>query len=307
MRAGAGAVTGASFRRFFHPVLQIVCLQLAGEIRRSAPAGARDRGDRTMREMHKWKDKVELSLDNRQIFFLFFGLSVIGCFVFALGIMTGRRLQWEPGQQAAAIGNEDSLARLDEIEDDTDERFAFRSGPVRVRRRSPAADPRSRVAAARRGRGQGRARRRGREGRAGRAARGPGRRGRGQGRRVAKGPGSGDARGGQAQRQAEQARAGQAQRVGLGEAGRVGAGRQAQPRREAIHASDEGLLAGRGRDKLAASCATTATTFGSRATRSAAAPGTASGSASSTDWDDALAAKQAFEKAEHVIAYVVSL
>jgi cell division septation protein DedD len=77
--------------------------------------------------MHKWKDKVELSLDNRQIFFLFFGLSVIGCFVFALGIMTGRRLQWEPGQQAAAIGNEDSLARLDEVED-TDERFAFRSG-----------------------------------------------------------------------------------------------------------------------------------------------------------------------------------
>jgi cell division protein FtsN len=80
-----------------------------------------------MREMHKWKDKVELSLDNRQIFFLFFGLSVIGCFVFALGIMTGRRLQWEPGQEAAAIGNEDSLALLDETED-TDERFAFRSG-----------------------------------------------------------------------------------------------------------------------------------------------------------------------------------
>ncbi len=79
-----------------------------------------------MREMHKWKDKVELSLDNRQIFFLFFGLSVIGCFVFALGIMTGRRLEWEPGQEAAAIGSEDSLALLDE--DEQDERFAFRSG-----------------------------------------------------------------------------------------------------------------------------------------------------------------------------------
>lgn len=80
-----------------------------------------------MREMHKWKDKVELSLDNRQIFFLFFGLSVIGCFVFALGIMTGRRLQWEPGQQAAALGDDNSLALLDETEQ-PDERFAFRQG-----------------------------------------------------------------------------------------------------------------------------------------------------------------------------------
>lgn len=80
-----------------------------------------------MREMHKWKDKVELSLDNRQIFFLFFGLSVIGCFVFALGIMTGRRLQWEPGQEAAATGDANSLALLDET-DEAEERFAFRSG-----------------------------------------------------------------------------------------------------------------------------------------------------------------------------------
>jgi cell division septation protein DedD len=80
-----------------------------------------------MREMHKWKDKVELSLDNRQIFFLFFGLSVIGCFVFALGIMTGRRLQWDPGQEAAAFGTDSSLALLDADGED-EERFAFRSG-----------------------------------------------------------------------------------------------------------------------------------------------------------------------------------
>lgn len=66
-----------------------------------------------MREMHKWKDKVELSLDNRQIFFLFFGLSVVGCFVFALGVMTGRRLNWEPEGEVAALG-EDSLQLLDE-------------------------------------------------------------------------------------------------------------------------------------------------------------------------------------------------
>lgn len=66
-----------------------------------------------MREMHKWKDKVELSLDNRQIFFLFFGLSVVGCFVFALGVMVGRRVEWSPeGEVAALSGN--SLALLAE-------------------------------------------------------------------------------------------------------------------------------------------------------------------------------------------------
>jgi len=64
--------------------------------------------------MHKWKDKVELSLDNRQIFFLFFGLSVVGCFVFALGVMVGRRVEFDPvgeGQSAPT----DSLALLDEV------------------------------------------------------------------------------------------------------------------------------------------------------------------------------------------------
>jgi cell division protein FtsN len=82
-----------------------------------------------MREMHKWKDKVELSLDNRQIFFLFFGLSVIGCFVFALGIMTGRRIDWEPGHEAAALGGQDSLELLEEGDEEAQgERFAFQQG-----------------------------------------------------------------------------------------------------------------------------------------------------------------------------------
>lgn len=76
-----------------------------------------------MREMHKWKDKVELSLDNRQIFFLFFGLSVVGCFIFALGIMTGRRLEWEPSQQVASLGGQ-SLSMLEEEL----ESFEFKKG-----------------------------------------------------------------------------------------------------------------------------------------------------------------------------------
>lgn len=65
-----------------------------------------------MREMHKWKDKVELNLDNRQIFFLFFGLSVVGCFVFALGVMVGRRVEVNPSGEVAAL-SADSLSILD--------------------------------------------------------------------------------------------------------------------------------------------------------------------------------------------------
>lgn len=65
-----------------------------------------------MREMHKWKDKVELSLDNRQIFFLFFGLSVVGCFVFALGVMVGRRVEFG-GVSEAEASQSGSLALLD--------------------------------------------------------------------------------------------------------------------------------------------------------------------------------------------------
>lgn len=78
-----------------------------------------------MREMHKWKDKVEFALDNRQIFFLFFGLSVVGCFVFALGVMTGRRVTWEPeGAEASAVA-ENSLELLDQ---DSEPTFSFQHG-----------------------------------------------------------------------------------------------------------------------------------------------------------------------------------
>jgi cell division protein FtsN len=79
-----------------------------------------------MREMDKWKDKVELSLDNRQIFFLFFGLSVVGCFVFALGVMVGRRVDFGPEGQVAALAG-DSLAMF---EDDAQEHgeLSFKQG-----------------------------------------------------------------------------------------------------------------------------------------------------------------------------------
>lgn len=81
-----------------------------------------------MREMHKWKDKVELSLDNRQIFFLFFGLSVVGCFVFALGVMTGRRVDWGTTGEVAATGEDGNgaMALLDP--EDVRERLSFKDG-----------------------------------------------------------------------------------------------------------------------------------------------------------------------------------
>lgn len=78
-----------------------------------------------MREMHKWKDKVEFSLDNRQIFFLFFGLSVVGCFVFALGVMVGRRVEFDGGAEAAALAD-DSLALLEAV--DEEEPLSFKDG-----------------------------------------------------------------------------------------------------------------------------------------------------------------------------------
>ncbi len=79
-----------------------------------------------MREMHKWKDKVELSLDNRQIFFVFFGLSVVACFVFALGVMVGRRVEWSPEGEVAALSG-DSLALLSE-QDTPPESLTFKEG-----------------------------------------------------------------------------------------------------------------------------------------------------------------------------------
>ncbi len=65
-----------------------------------------------MREMHKWKDRVEFRLDNRQIFFLFFGVSVVGCFVFALGVMVGKRMDLA-GSGPLAAAEADPLADLD--------------------------------------------------------------------------------------------------------------------------------------------------------------------------------------------------
>jgi DedD protein len=69
------------------------------------------------REESLYKDKIEVSLDGRQIFYLFFGGSVIVGLVFVLGVMVGRRVEArghvERAQTQAAV---DPLAALDHLE-----------------------------------------------------------------------------------------------------------------------------------------------------------------------------------------------
>jgi cell division septation protein DedD len=69
------------------------------------------------RESELYKDKIEVSLDGRQIFYLFFGGAVIVGLVFVLGVMVGRRVEArghvERAQTAAAA---DPLAALDRLE-----------------------------------------------------------------------------------------------------------------------------------------------------------------------------------------------
>jgi cell division septation protein DedD len=72
------------------------------------------------REPELYKDKVEVSLDGRQIFYLFFGGAVIVGMVFVLGVMVGRRVEARghldhadrPDSPAAT----DPLAALDRLE-----------------------------------------------------------------------------------------------------------------------------------------------------------------------------------------------
>jgi DedD protein len=70
------------------------------------------------READLYKDKIEVSLDGRQIFYLFFGGAVIVGLVFVLGVMVGRRVEArghvDRARTTAAV---DPLAALDRLED----------------------------------------------------------------------------------------------------------------------------------------------------------------------------------------------
>jgi len=72
-----------------------------------------DRFVRTQRidRLAGWRDKIEVRLDNRQVFFLFFGSAVVACMLFVLGVMVGKRI--ESRGQADAPVLADPLAALD--------------------------------------------------------------------------------------------------------------------------------------------------------------------------------------------------
>ena len=69
------------------------------------------------REPELYKDKIEVSLDGRQIFYLFFGGAVIVGMVFVLGVMIGRRVEARGHLDRAETQTaNDPLAALDRLE-----------------------------------------------------------------------------------------------------------------------------------------------------------------------------------------------
>jgi DedD protein len=68
---------------------------------------------RGLRDVERWRDKIEVRLDNRQVFFLFFGSALVACLLFVLGVVVGKRL--ESRGRALAPEVEDPLALLDKV------------------------------------------------------------------------------------------------------------------------------------------------------------------------------------------------
>ena len=69
------------------------------------------------REPELYKDKIEVSLDGRQIFYLFFGGAVIVGLVFVLGVVVGRRVEARGHlDRAETQAASDPLAALDRLE-----------------------------------------------------------------------------------------------------------------------------------------------------------------------------------------------
>src|SRR5690242_2667570 len=69
------------------------------------------------REAELYRDKIEVSLDGRQIFYLFFGGAVIVGMVFVLGVMVGRRVEARGHVERAHVeATVDPLAALDRLE-----------------------------------------------------------------------------------------------------------------------------------------------------------------------------------------------
>jgi cell division protein FtsN len=67
-------------------------------------------------ETELFKDKIEVSLDGRQVFYLFFGGAVIASLVFVLGVMVGKRVEARAHVDDRPISEaRDPLAALDRL------------------------------------------------------------------------------------------------------------------------------------------------------------------------------------------------
>ncbi|MEZ4366927.1 MAG: SPOR domain-containing protein [Kofleriaceae bacterium] len=107
------------------------------------------------RETEVYKDKIEVSLDGRQVFYLFFGGAVIACMVFVLGVMVGKRVEARAHLDRAGTSAErDPLAALDRLDADGPRGLSFRqaltsgAAPASDVDRTIAALDRTRAAAA---------------------------------------------------------------------------------------------------------------------------------------------------------------
>lgn len=72
-----------------------------------------------------YRDKIEVSLDGRQIFSLFFAGAVIICTVFVIGVMVGKRVEARAHVDRATALPGDPLAALDKLESEAP--LTFRS------------------------------------------------------------------------------------------------------------------------------------------------------------------------------------
>jgi DedD protein len=118
------------------------------------------------RESELYKDKIEVSLDGRQIFYLFFGGAVIVGLVFVLGVMVGRRVEArghvDRVKTQPAIDPLAALDRLEggnglsfqgalrgaetpkpDVEKQIDERAQVHEEPVPAVKAAPKAEPKS--------------------------------------------------------------------------------------------------------------------------------------------------------------------
>jgi len=65
-----------------------------------------------MQKTARCQDKVEVQLDSRQMYFLFFGTAVAACLVFVLGVLVGKRME---ASARVGSGPHDPLAALDQL------------------------------------------------------------------------------------------------------------------------------------------------------------------------------------------------